>query len=159
MRPFSPALQTLQTLRTQSLPGLAWSPGLQTMSECRYNKTTHHSPLLLRCCAVFGDQYHRTTVLSNGFSWQGMRPTREGLPLLHLLQAGKGSTQSRWSEVVWLWCAHPLRADPVRSGDAQHLNGQGHATNRLEGACSWATSACAGALAADEAAACPLLEA
>ena len=39
---------------------------------------------LLRCCAVFGDQYHRTTVLSNGFSWQGMRPTREGLPLLQL---------------------------------------------------------------------------
>ena len=33
---------------------------------------------------------------------------------------------------VWLWCAHPLRADPVRSGDAQHLNGQGHAANRLE---------------------------
>ena len=33
---------------------------------------------------------------------------------------------------LWLWCAHPLAADPVRSGDAQHLNGQGHAANRLE---------------------------
>ena len=49
---------------------------------------------LLRCCAVFGDQYHRTTVLSNGFSWQGMRPTREGLPLLELGQAS-GRRQGR----------------------------------------------------------------
>ena len=49
---------------------------------------------LLRCCAVFGHQYHRTTVLSNGFSWQGMRPTREGLPLLQLGQAS-GLRQGR----------------------------------------------------------------
>ena len=72
---------------------------------------------LLRCCAVLGHQYHRTTVLSNGFSWQGMRPTREGLPLLQLGQACKGSTQVR--------CEGWGVAGPVPpSGDAERLNGQ-----------------------------------
>ena len=34
----------------------------------------------------------------------------------------------RAEEGVWLWCAHPLAgADPVIIGEAQPLNGQGHA--------------------------------
>ena len=94
---------------------------------------------LLRCCAVFGHQYHRTTVLSNGFSWQGMRPTREGLPLLQLGQAsGRRQGRSRregraggvqgwgWRVlfgifIVWRRCAqtHQQLVSPLGWGDCR----------------------------------------
>ena len=70
----------------------------------------------------------------HGFVGQGVLPTPEGATAATSMarrQGGQTSDRqaSRWSEGVWLWCAHPLRADPVISGDAQHLNGQGHAAN------------------------------
>ena len=44
----------------------------------------------------------------------------------------QGEHISEVEGVCGLWCAHPLAgADPVIIGEAQPLNGQGHAANRL----------------------------
>ena len=65
---------------------------------------------------------------STGFVGQGVLPTPEGATAATSM-AGRQGGQTGQVAGVWLWCAHPLRADPVKSGDAQHLNGQGRATN------------------------------
>ena len=123
--------------RRDDKAGTGTGGGVEGVLEDKWDEAVEGVSRVFRCLlsllsSCVNATNPRPTVLSTASQGRACGPSPKGLPLLHLSQACKWSTQVRW-EGVWLWCAHPLAgADPVIIGEAQPLNGQGHAANRLK---------------------------